>query len=569
MLPRNIKLKVALYLVVALSAAMCLFTILVIRHQQEELLDEVSRHVMQVSEVIVKSTRYAMLLNERAIAGRIIEDIGKQKGIERVRIISKDGTIIHSNRPSEVGYSVDQQAEPCVRCHETSKPLEHVPDVERWRIYEREGGPRLLATMQAIRNEPSCSSASCHEHRPSQSVLGIVDIAYSLDEIDQSMWTQTAYIVGISGGFILLVALSVGLLLQRLIYVPLKDLEAGAKKVAHGDLEHDIPVRGDDEFGRVAGSFNRMTSALRKSTSELEDLVQTLESKVERRTQQLRVAEAEVAQGEKLAAVGLLASGIAHELNNPLTGVLTFTSLLRKKLEAGTPDAEDLDLVIRETRRCASIIRRLLDFAREKVPVKGFFDLNQLIDDTVRFVDRNASLQHIDIVMKLQPDLPHIWGDADLIKQTILNIVVNAQQAIEGEGTITVESRSIGLPPASSASGTETPAMVEFAVKDTGCGIPEANLQRIFDPFFTSKEVGKGTGLGLSITHGIVRAHGGSIKVESVVGVGSTFRVQLPIVHHPDGKSSPAGEPEQGAAGPPQGARALADAAHGDVAGGA
>jgi two-component system NtrC family sensor kinase len=571
MLPRNIKLKVALYLVVALTAAMGLFTVLVIRHQQDELLDEVSRHVMQVSEVIVKSTRYAMLLNERELAGRIIADIGKQKGIERVRIISKDGTIIHSNRPAEVGYSVDQQAEPCVRCHQTSKPLEQVPDAHRWRIYERQDGPRLLATMQAIRNEASCSSASCHEHPPSQSVLGIVDIAYSLDEIDQSMRTQTAYIVAISLDFILMVALSVGMLLQRLIYVPLKDLESGAKKVAQGDLEHAIPVRGDDEFGRVAGSFNRMTSALRKSTAELKELVQTLESKVERRTQQLRVAEAEVAQGEKLAAVGMLASGIAHELNNPLTGVLTFTSLLRKKMPAGSADAEDLDLVIRETRRCASIIKRLLDFAREKVPVKGFFDLNQLIEDTVRFVDRPASLQHIEIATDLEPNLPRVWGDADLIKQVILNIVVNAQQAIEGEGRIVVESRSIGVgsvPSAPSTPGAEPQPMVEFAVKDTGCGIPEANLQRIFDPFFTSKEVGKGTGLGLSISYGIVRAHGGTIKVESVVGAGSTFRVQLPIIAQPDEATGPADYAGQTGAGESRpGARPLATAAQGDVRG--
>jgi two-component system NtrC family sensor kinase len=262
----------------------------------------------------------------------------------------------------------------------------------------------------------------------------------------------------------------------------------------------------------------------------------------------------------------MLASGIAHELNNPLTGVLTFTSLLRKKMPAGSADAEDLDLVIRETKRCASIIRRLLDFAREKVPVKGFFDLNQLIEDTVRFVDRPASLQHIEIATDLEPKLPRVWGDADLIKQVILNIVVNAQQAIEGEGRIVVESRSIGA--ATAPSATDAQPMVEFAVKDTGCGIPEANLQRIFDPFFTSKEVGKGTGLGLSISYGIVRAHGGTIKVESVVGVGSTFRVQLPIIAQPDEAASPAGEPGQtSAAASRQGTRSLATAAHGDATG--
>ena len=528
MLPRHIRLKVSLYLMIALTAAMTLFTWLIVRHQHQELLEQVSRHVMQISEVIVKSTRYAMLINERDVAEKIIEDIGRQKGIERVRVINKDGTIIHSNRPTEVGYSVEQQSEPCVNCHKNTKPLVQVPDALRWQVFKGPDGRRLLGTMEAIRNEPSCSSASCHEHRANQSVLGIVDIAYSLDEIDQAMQTHTLYIIGVSLGFIVLVSLSVGLLLQRLIYLPLKDLESGAEKVTHGDLDHAIPVRNDDEFGMVAGSFNQMTAALKKSTAEMRDLVQTLEEKVDKRTQELLVAEAEVAQGEKLAAVGMLASGIAHELNNPLTGVLTFTSLLRKKMQEGSPDAEDLDLVIRETKRCASIIRRLLDFAREKVPVKGYFNLNRLIEDTVRFVDRPASLQDIEIRTQLDPGLPEIWGDADLIKQVILNLLVNAQQAIEQRGEIVIESRQSRA--ADAAKDPAAPAgMVEIVVRDTGCGIPEANLQRIFDPFFTSKEVGKGTGLGLSVSHGIIKAHGGTIKVESTVGVGTTFRIQLPL----------------------------------------
>lgn len=539
MFQNNLKLKVSLYLIIALSTAMVLFTLLIVKHQLEELQSGISRHATQISEVIVKSTRYAMLLNKRDIAAKIIQDIGKQKGIERVRVMNKDGMIIHSNRPAEIGDSIDQQAEPCVKCHQTSKPLEQVPDDMRWTIYKNSEGKRFLGSMQAIRNEPSCSSSSCHEHPASQSVLGIVDIAYSLDEIDQNTKTHTIYLIGISLGFILLVAFSVGVLLQRLIYLPLKDLESGAKKIASGSLDQDIPVRSDDEFGRVAGSFNHMTAALHESRLEMQELVQTLELKVAERTHELLAAKAEVAQGEKLASIGVLASGIAHELNNPLTGVLTFTSLLRKKMEDGSQDAEDLDLVVRETKRCASIIRRLLDFAREKVPEKGFFNLNQVIEDTVRFVERSASLQQIEITTNLDPELPQVWGDADLLKQVIMNLLVNAQQAIKGKGYIIVESRpyiAAGLP----KPGVKPFSMVEIAVTDTGCGIPEANLQRIFDPFFTSKEVGEGTGLGLSVSYGIVKAHGGKINVESVVGAGTTFRVYLPV-------TSPFGETDNNA----------------------
>lgn len=539
MRPITLRVRVSLYLFIALSIAMILFTVLILKHRQEDMQDVVSQHVTQLSDLVVASTRYTMLVNKRDIAEKIIEDIGRQKGIERVRVISADGTIIHSNHSKEIGYSVQQNEEPCVNCHETSKPLQQVPDEKRWKIHEDPDGHRVLGTMRAIRNEPSCSSASCHEHPASQSVLGIVDLGYSLDEMDQSMKTHAVHVIGISVGFILLFSLSIGVLLQRLIYLPLKDLKSGAEKVASGNLDLDIPVRKDDEFGHLAGSFNDMTRALSESRQELQELVQTLESKVEERTQELRVAEAEIAQGEKLASVGVLAAGIAHELNNPLTGVLTFTSLLRKKMPDGSEDAEDLDLVIRETRRCASIIKRLLDFSREKVPAKGWFDLNQVIADTVRFTDRPASLRHIEIKTDLDPALPLVWGDADLIKQVILNILVNAQQAIEAEGNIIVESCPY-IAKAPAKPGAEAVPMIEIAIKDTGCGIPEADLQRIFDPFFTSKEVGKGTGLGLSVSYGIVKAHGGRIEVESAVGKGSTFRVLLPT-------TSPFGETERNA----------------------
>ncbi|MDP1610783.1 MAG: ATP-binding protein [Sulfuritalea sp.] len=415
--------------------------------------------------------------------------------------------------------------------------MQKVPDEERWRIVEYPNGHRVIATMHSIPNEPSCSSASCHEHPPSQKVLGIVEVAYSLDEIDQSMKTHGLHIIGISLGMILLLAVSMGFLLQRLMYRPLKEMETGVLKIAAGDLDPHIPVHHDDECGRVAGSINAMARALVDSRRELEELVQTLEQKVEERTRELHIAEAGIAQGEKLAAVGVLAAGIAHELNNPLTGVLTFTTLLRRKMPDGSEDAEDLDLVIRETRRCAAIIKRLLDFAREKVPVKGWFDLNRVVEETVRFTDRPASLQQIAITTDLDPGLPQIWGDADLIKQVVLNMLVNAQQAIAGQGSIRVSSRPC-IAGEVAKPGVDPIPMVELVVKDSGCGIAEADLQRIFDPFFTSKEVGKGTGLGLSVSHGIIKAHGGRISVESVVGGGSTFHILLPVTS-PFGDTEP------------------------------
>ena len=528
MLPKTLKFKVIFYLTIALSLAMLVFTVLVIRHQREELLREAERYLAQISDVIKNSTRFAMLANNQAYVDNIIHDVGNQGSIDKVRILSKDGTIVHSTYPSEVGLKVDRNAEACVICHKGSTPLEAIPQTQRSRTFVTFEGKHMLGSVDVIRNEPSCYNSDCHHHSKAQTVLGVVDIVYSLDDMDRRMRANAITMVALSLGFILIAALSVGFFVHRLVYVPLRDLETGARRLSSGNLEQTIPVRSDDEFGQLAASFNSMTVALRKSEEELREWGRTLEQKVEKRTQELRIAEAETVRSEKLASVGLLASGIAHELNNPLTGVLTFTTLLRRKMPDGSADAEDLDLVIRETRRCATIIRRLLDFAREKTPEKKFADLNHVIQDTARIIERPASFRDIEIAMDLDPDLPQVWVDADLIKQVIMNMLVNAQHAIEHEGSITVRSRRCPQP-RSPEPGMAPVPMVEIAIIDTGCGIPEKNLKRIFDPFFTSKEVGKGTGLGLSVSHGIVRAHGGAIEVESMVGKGSTFRIYLPV----------------------------------------
>ncbi|MBI5279038.1 MAG: HAMP domain-containing protein [Burkholderiales bacterium] len=518
MSPKTLQFKVSLALALLLGATMTLFVVLLVRQEREEQLRTMVTHMEQLSQVIERSTRHAMLMDEPDIVDKIIDDVAKQAGIRRVRVLDKGGMIAHSNVPGEIGERIDKDAEHCSSCHQGDRVLRDIPNHKKWRIYDAPGGGQLLGNMEVIRNDPTCSSASCHKHPASQSVLGVVDITYSLDEINQTMQAHVVNMIAVSAGFVALVALSAGWLLRCMVYVPLGDLSRAAQRLAAGDFERPIPVRSEDEFGRLAESTNAMMAALKKSRGELEDWVKTLGEKVEQRTAELRVAEAEVARGEKLAAIGQLAAGIAHELNNPLTGVLTFTSLMRQKMPAGSQDAEDLDLVIRETRRCASIIRRLLDFAREKPPQKIELDLNQLAGETVRFVERSAALQGVAIETELDPDVPPLAGDPDLVKQVLMNILVNAQQAIAGAGRIVLRTKL----------HRERNA-VEIAISDTGCGIPRENLKRIFDPFFTSKEVGKGTGLGLSVTYGIVKAHGGDIEVESTVGEGSTFRVFLPL----------------------------------------
>ena len=522
MVAKTLKFRVSLYLAVTLTATLLIFAVLVVRHERKQLLEAAAAHVNQLSDVIIRSTRFAMLKNQPDHVHSIIEDVARHENISKVRIYSKDGVIIDSSLSSEIGMRVDSKAEGCVQCHQDGQPRLKIPTNELARLFETPDGKRNLASMEVIRNEPSCYTASCHAHKPDQTVLGVLDITYPLDDIDNSLRANAITIVVLSLAFVILASLLLAAFVHRAIYVPLADLSGGAKRIAEGNLDESIPVRREDEFGRLAQAFNSMTVALRRSNEQLHEWGATLEQKVADRTHALHVAQAEALRGEKLASVGLLAAGIAHELNNPLTGVLTFTTLMRKKMPDGSQDAEDLDLVIRETKRCATIIRRLLDFARDKSPEKKFGDLNRLIEDTVRIVERPAHLRDIEVILELDPKLPEVWMDGDLVKQVVMNMLVNAQHAVNEKGTITVRTRN--GPPA--ADGTPT---VEIDIIDTGCGIAREDLSRIFDPFFTTKGVGKGTGLGLSVSHGIVEAHGGRIEVQSERGVGTTFRVFLPI----------------------------------------
>ena len=527
-LRNSLKFKVGAYLVVALTIAVFTFTLMVVKNTREELLQQAIGHSTQLSHMLIKSTRFAMLENKPSEVNQIINDVGAHPNIAKVRILSKDGTIIHSSIAQEIGTKVDQEAEDCTGCHLDARSHGKDPTIGQPRFFTDDDGRRMLGSTAVIRNEPSCANASCHYHDESQTVLGVLDIVYPLDAIESTLRSNTLTLNLLSLGFIILAGVLVGYLINRMIYLPLRDLGEGATRLAEGDLANTIPIRSKDEFGQLAASFNAMTEALRKSRVDLENWGRTLEQKVKEATRELHKAQAQTARNEKLASVGLLAAGIAHELNNPLTGVLTFAHLVRKNLPDDSRDAEDLDLVIRETKRCAGIIRRLLDFSREKTPEKDFGNLNNIITETVKLIEQPAQVEDIEIITDLDEQLPLIWLDENLIKQVIMNMLVNARHAIEGGGSITIKTR---LREAKDCpeSVTTTGDMVEITIRDTGCGIPQEHLQKVFDPFFTTKGVGKGTGLGLSVSHGTVESHRGTIEVESEVGKGTEFRIYLAI----------------------------------------
>jgi two-component system, NtrC family, sensor kinase len=299
---------------------------------------------------------------------------------------------------------------------------------------------------------------------------------------------------------------------------PLREMVGATRKIAEGDLSLEIPITSKDEIGQLAESFNHMLVRLKQARQELEDYGRVLEEKVEERSQQLRKIQAQLMQSEKLASLGRLASGVAHEINSPMTGILTFSHLLMRKLKDNPELQKELELIVRETTRVSTIVRGLLDFARESRPQKRPCNINELILHTLSLVERQPVFQNIRIAKNLDPQVPIILLDANQIQQVFMNILLNAADALSTGGLLTISS-----------SHVPGDSFVQVKFSDTGCGISEENLIRIFDPFFTTKAEKKGTGLGLAVSYGIIERHRGRIEVQSEIDRGTTFTIQLPL----------------------------------------
>jgi two-component system NtrC family sensor kinase len=316
---------------------------------------------------------------------------------------------------------------------------------------------------------------------------------------------------------IVILSFMLSLLLTRFVNRPIDKLLAATKTAAHGNLDQAISIRSHDELGELSESFNNMISELKRSRDAIEEWTQTLEHRVKERTRELQQVQDQLIRAGKMAALGELAAGVAHEINNPLTGVLTFSSLMLKKVDENHPWKKDLENIVQQTTRCRNIVRGLLDFARQRKPDKKEWDIHVLIDNTLTLVEKQAPFQNIKIDKQFKTGIPMLFVDGDQIQQVFMNILLNAADAMTGNGgTLTIKTDLKN-------------GIAEVSFTDTGCGISKEHLSKLFDPFFTTKQTGKGTGLGLAISYGIIQSHNGDIDVESEVGKGSTFRIKLPI----------------------------------------
>jgi two-component system NtrC family sensor kinase len=501
-LPKKFRLglaaKVAVCVIASTVVFFTLFGWINLSAERRQFQEQVEQSANRIADVIARSTRYQMLKNDTGGLKNIVRELGAEPDIQRIRIVNHEGRIAYSTDAQETQRSIDLGAALRQR--------------GRARYFTDKQGQRVLGVMRAIDNGPEC--AQCHEQK-GQGVLGVIDAELSLAHVDRQMGQHQANLTWFLVGAILFGCLGAVGFMWVVVYRPVKELIDGTHRVAGGDLNYRLPVRSDDELGDLALSFNRMTA-------EVGGVQAQIEEQVRRKTAELERVHGTLLRSEKMASIGKLAATVAHEINNPLFGILTYARLVGRELQKReVPNRDEmvdqLRTIERESKRCGDLVKNLLTFSRQAPSHREPNDLNTVVDRAVSLVKHKLEMQNIELVETLAPGLPPVACDANQIQQVILTLLVNASEAMPKGGRVEVSTEF------DAAAGHGV-----VRVKDTGSGIPEDVLPRIFDPFFTTKEDQLRTGLGLAVAHSIVEQHAGEISVASTPGVGTEFKVTVP-----------------------------------------
>jgi len=534
-MPKRLALQLIVSLTIIVVIVVGLSSYINVKTQEKQLLDSMILGADQLSRGITSATWHSMLDDRREAAYQVMQKIAEKQGINRIRIFNREGRVMFSTNPSENNRQYGKESDACSLCHSTLPPKVEVEMPSRARIFQAVDGSRKLAMVTPIYNEPACSTTACHAHPPGMKVLGVLDVDLDLDQVDRELMGIKLRAVGVTLTAIVSIGLFIVVFTRRFVDVPIRRLIDGTRAVSNMQLDHPIEIHSSEELSQLAQSFNAMRGHLKQAMAELNDLNQGLETKVRERTDQLEVAQRKLIQADRLASLGQLAASVAHEINNPISGVLNLSMLMQRIIKDGGIPAERLpefrkylSQVAAETSRAGRIVSDLLAFSRRSKPAAAEADLNRIVDTTLSLVDHKLRLINIEIEKELASGLPTIVCDAPQIQQVVINLVLNASESMTGKpkGKVSVRTR-------------RSPEGVVLEVQDNGEGIPRENLSKIFDPFFTTKEEGKGVGLGLAVVYGIVKSHGGDVEVNSTPKVGTVFRVTLPLV----GDESTTGRP--------------------------
>jgi two-component system, NtrC family, sensor kinase len=502
-MPRRLGRKLMLSITVIVIIVAAVSGLINVKTEERQLLDTMVLGADQLSKGITSATWQFMLDDHREAAYEIMKTIALKQGIDRIRMFNRAGQVMFSTRPDDPQPATPLQGDVA----------------QRVRLRRDPSGQRRLEMLTPIFNEPSCAQAACHAHPVGFKVLGVLDLQLNLDSVDREVASMKYRVMLVTMVEITLIGLFIFYFTRRFLSRPIEKLIAGAKAVSH--MELDKPIGVDDsseEIYELASAFEVMRERLGSAT-------QNLEIKVEERTRQLQAAQKKLLHNDRLASLGQLSASVAHEINNPISGVLNLSMLLQRMLkDDGVPPArleefrKYLGQVTSETTRVGRIVSDLLAFSRRSKPQRAPADLNRIVRSTLSLVQHKMKLSNVEVETRLRDDLPAAHCDASQVQQVVLNLLLNAAEATQtkSERRVVVET-------------AVEPCAVTLTVSDNGEGIPSENLSKIFDPFFTTKSDGKGVGLGLAVSYGIIQAHGGDIEVRSQPGQGTTFSVSLPL----------------------------------------
>jgi len=484
--------------------------------------DSVINNAIQASDLIKRSTRYSMLKNDRENLSNIIATIGREKGVEGIRIYNKPGKIAFSNDSTEVATIVDKKVEQCYVCHGKEPAPIYLTTENRIRILTSAQGYRILGLINPIENEPECYRAECHGHSPKDKLLGLLDVKISLKSADEETYRMRKKMVLISSVMIFVTALLFLGFILRLVHFPMRKLAKGTREVAKLNLNYTIDFISKDEMGELARSFNQMTKQLKAANEANQEWSSTLEEKVRQKSEELKRAQARLLLVEKIASLGKLSAVVAHEINNPLSGILTYAKLCLKMIqnpaslsrEQNSSVVQFLSVIRDEAIRCGDIVKNLLIFAKKDFGKWGEESLNKIINNSIQLVKHKMQIKEIELSQELADGNDIIYCDASGIQHILVALFLNAIDAMSKGGKLKVKTILL-----------DSSQEVQIVVSDTGSGIPEEIFPHIFEPFISTKE---STGLGLAVVYGIIQQHKGEIEVESKPNQGSTFVITLP-----------------------------------------
>lgn len=474
-----------------------------------------------------------MLQNDKGALQNTLDIINTLPGIDEVNMYDSDDNLVYSSFPSDPGK---KHTDPnCLNCH--TNMISMFPATEKsYRIIDEntdclmnksDNGSRHLLIRSPIMNERSCYTSSCHAHQETDTVLGSLIIKIPLKAQDEAIQKSSAEFFLLAIFSTLLLASLLLIFTRKKIKDPLNELVKVSVAVANGDRNTRLEIKPNqlDDMRMVSNAFNDMLDNLHNAAEELENWSQQLEYKVQKKTEELGAAQNELMHVERLASLGKLSSSVAHEINNPLSGILIYTKLLLK--QANNPELftskresmiKNLKLIESETKRCGDIVKGLLDFSRKDQNDFEPRHLHEILAETYELMTHPIKIANIEFTSEFAATADLIYCNPNQIKQACIAMLVNASEAISENGRITIRTKN---PDAES---------VIFEIADNGVGISEEDISHIFEPFFSTKQDVRGIGLGLAIVHGIIQNHKGRIHVDSEPNCGTTFSINLPLI---------------------------------------